>query len=142
MRSVVPCSTVPVSTAARPLPLPALAALPATAALVCGMGRLDSAGRIVDGVIVDPLHWRAGTRVHISTVAGVVLIRRDPDGLQAVTAKPGVTIPVAIRRGCGLLAGDRVLLAAIDSHDLLIAYPPRVVTTMVASWHAALDHGG
>ena len=110
---------MPVSTAARPLP----------------------AGRIVHGVITDPLHWRAGTHVHISTVAGVVLIRRDPDGPQAVTAKPGVTIPVAIRRGCGLLAGDRVLLAAVGAHDLLIAYPPRVVTTMVASWHASLRGG-
>ena len=38
--------------------------------------------------------------------------RRDPGGMVTVPARPYIVIPAALRRRCGLRAGDHVLLAA------------------------------
>jgi hypothetical protein len=38
-------------------------------------------------------------------------------------ARPYIAIPGALRRRCGLRAGDRVLLAALPGEDALAAYP-------------------
>jgi bifunctional DNA-binding transcriptional regulator/antitoxin component of YhaV-PrlF toxin-antitoxin module len=42
----------------------------------------------------------------------VVVARRDPAGLVNMSAKSYLVIPAALRRRCGLRAGDHVLLAA------------------------------
>jgi AbrB family looped-hinge helix DNA binding protein len=48
--------------------------------------------------------------------------RRDPGGMVTVPTKPYIVIPAALRRRCGLRAGDHVLLAAVPGEDLLAAY--------------------
>jgi len=54
-------------------------------------------------------------------------VRRDPGGMVTVPARPYIVIPAALRRRCGLRAGDHVLLAASPSQDMLAAYPFAVV---------------
>jgi hypothetical protein len=39
----------------------------------------------------------------------------NPAGMAAMTAKPYIVIPAALRRRCGLEPGDRVLLAAVPT---------------------------
>jgi bifunctional DNA-binding transcriptional regulator/antitoxin component of YhaV-PrlF toxin-antitoxin module len=51
-----------------------------------------------------------------------MIARRDPAGMVTVPAQPYVVIPAALRRRCGLRAGDHVLLAASPGQDTLAAY--------------------
>ena len=52
--------------------------------------------------------------------AGPARLARGP-------ARPYVVIPAALRRRCGLRAGDHVLLAASPGQDMLAAYSFAVV---------------
>jgi bifunctional DNA-binding transcriptional regulator/antitoxin component of YhaV-PrlF toxin-antitoxin module len=56
-----------------------------------------------------------------------MIARRDPGGLMAVSSRAYVVIPAALRRRCGLRAGNHVLLAASPSQDILAAYSFAVV---------------
>jgi hypothetical protein len=65
----------------------------------------------------------------------VVIARRDPAGLVTMPAKLYIVIPSALRRRCGLLPGDRVLLAMFPGQDAMAAYSFAVVD------EALLCHG-
>ena len=120
-----PASGLP---AVRPLPLagPA-AALSVPAGVVYGLGRIDASGRVADRTISCALGWRGGDRLTLTAEPGVVVARRDPGGMVTVPSRPYVVIPAALRRRCGLRAGDHVLLAASPGQDMLAAYSFAVV---------------
>ena len=56
-----------------------------------------------------------------------MVARRDPGGMVTVPDRPYLVFPAALRRRCGLRAGDRVLLAALPAEDALAAYSFAVV---------------
>jgi len=95
--------------------------------VVYGIGRVDASGRVADRAVTCALGWAAGDRLTVTAEAGVVITRRDPGGMVSVPARLCVVIPAALRRRCGLHAGDRVLLAALPGEDALAAYPLAVV---------------
>ncbi len=95
--------------------------------VVYGFGRIDASGRVADRVTIAALGWRGGDRLTITAEAGVMTARRDPGGMVTVPGRPYVVIPAALRRRCGLRAGDRVLLAASPGQDTLAAYSFAVV---------------
>jgi bifunctional DNA-binding transcriptional regulator/antitoxin component of YhaV-PrlF toxin-antitoxin module len=95
--------------------------------VVYGIGRIDSSGRVADRTVIDALGWRAGDRLTLTATAGVVIARRAPDGMLTMPAKPYVAIPAALRRRCGLEAGELVLLAVLPAQDALAAYSLTVV---------------
>jgi len=70
----------------------------------------------------------------------VVTARRDPGGMIAMTAKPYIVIPAALRRRCGLQPGDRVLLAAVPADDTLTACSFAVVDQAIRA-RGAFPHG-
>jgi AbrB family looped-hinge helix DNA binding protein len=107
---------------ARPEPVPS-----APEDIVYGIGRIDASGRIADRAVTSALGWSGGDRLTFTADAGVVTARRDPAGMVAMTAKPYIVIPAALRRRCGLEPGDRVLLAAVPGDDTLAAYSLAVV---------------
>ena len=80
--------------------------------MVYGLGRIDRSGRVADRAVTGALGWRGGDRLTLTAEAGVVVIRRDPGGMVTLPPRSCVPIPAALRRRCGLLAGDPVLLAA------------------------------
>jgi bifunctional DNA-binding transcriptional regulator/antitoxin component of YhaV-PrlF toxin-antitoxin module len=123
--------------AARPLPL---ASTPERSDAVYGFGRIDASGRVADRAIISALGWHAGDRLTFTAAAGVVIARRDPDGMIAMPARPCVAIPAALRRRCGLRPGDRVLLAVIPCEDALAAYSFAVVDQAIRA-HGALPCG-
>ena len=108
--------------AVRPLPMagPA-AALSVPAGVVYGTGRIDASGRVTDQAISCALGWREGDRLTLTASPGVVTARRDRAGMIIVPSCACIAIPAALRRRCGLRAGDRVLLAAIPGQDMLAA---------------------
>jgi hypothetical protein len=107
----------------RRLPLASVPEVPAAAGdALYGFGRIDASGRVADAAVTTALGWRAGDRLPLTAAAGVVLARRDPEGLVTVPARPYLAIPAPLRRRCGLEPGDRILLAVFPSSDALAAY--------------------
>ena len=106
-----------------------LASPPGRPDVVYGFGRIDASGRVADRMAITALGWRGGDRLTLTAEAGVMIARRDPGGMVTVPARPYVVIPAALRRRCGLRAGDHVLLAASPGQDpvrvqLHAALPP------------------
>jgi hypothetical protein len=113
---------------ARRLPLAAVPEVPTVPDDVrYGFGRMDEWGRVADRAVIQVLGWQRGDQLTLTGSAGIVIARRDPDGLVAMPGKPYLAIPAALRRRCGLRAGDLVLLAAFPSEDALTAYAFGVV---------------
>ena len=93
---------------ARRLPVAAAPEVPVVPDdVVYGFGRMDESGRVADRAMISALGWQPGDRLTITAGAGVVIARRDPGGLVTMPAKPYLVIPAALRRRCGLRAGDR-----------------------------------
>jgi hypothetical protein len=107
--------------------------------MLYGFGRIDAAGRVADRAVISALGWRCGDRLTLTAEAGVVTARRDPAGMVAMTAKPYIVIPAALRRRCGLLPGDRVLRAAAPADDTLAACSLAVVDQAIRA-HGAFPH--
>jgi hypothetical protein len=106
----------------RRLPIAAVPVPPAAPQdVLYGFGRIDAAGRVADRAVIRALGWRCGDRLTLTADADMVTARRDPAGMIAMTAKPYIVIPAALRRRCGLRPGDRVLLAAVPADDMLTA---------------------
>ena len=95
--------------------------------VVYGFGRIDASGRVADRATIAALGWRGGDRLTLTAEAGVLIARREAGGMVTVPARPYVVIPAALRRRCGLRAGDHVLLAASPGEDMLAAYSFTVV---------------
>ena len=110
--------------AGHPMPL---ASPPGRPDVVYGFGRIDASGRVADRATIAALGWRGGDRLTLTAEAGVMIARRDPGGMVTVPARPYIVIPAALRRRCGLRAGDHVLLAALPDEDMLAAYSFAVV---------------
>jgi hypothetical protein len=125
----------------RRLPVAVAPEVPAVpGGVVYGTGRIDESGRVADRAMIATLGWRAGDRLTFTAAAGVVIARRDPAGMVTMPAKPYLVIPAALRRRCGLRAGDHVLLAASPAEDTLAAYSFAVVDQALRA-HAAVPGG-
>jgi hypothetical protein len=126
--------------AGRPVPL---AGPPGRPDVVYGFGRIDASGRVADRVTIAALGWRGGDRLTLTAEAGVMIARRDPSGMVTVPGRPYIVIPAALRRRCGLRAGDHVLLAAVPGQDMLAAYSFAVVAQALSA-HVPFprDEGG
>jgi hypothetical protein len=95
--------------------------------VVYGTGRIDVSGRVTDQVVSCALGWCEGDRLTLTAAPGVVTARRDRGGMVIVPARACLAIPAVLRRRCGLLAGDRVLLAAVPGVGMLAVYSLAVV---------------
>jgi len=113
---------------ARGLPVSVVPVAPSVpVGVVYGFGRIDASGRVADRAIISVLGWQPGDRLAVAADAGVVTARRDPGGVVTMPGRPYLVIPAALRRRCGLRAGDRVLLAVFPAQDTLTAYSFAVV---------------
>ena len=126
--------------AGRPMPL---ASPPDRPDVVYGFGRIDASGRVTDRATIVARGWRGGDRLTLTADAGVMIARRDPAGMVTVPARAYIVIPAALRRRCGMRAGDHVLLAASPGEDTLAAYPFAVVEHAIrAHLRSARGEGG
>jgi bifunctional DNA-binding transcriptional regulator/antitoxin component of YhaV-PrlF toxin-antitoxin module len=108
--------------------------------VVYGFGRMDESGRVGDRAMICALGWQPGDRLTLTSVAGVVIARRDPGGMVTMPVKPYLVIPAGLRHRCGLRPGDRVLLAVFPAQDALAAYSLAVVDQALRA-HVRLPHG-
>jgi bifunctional DNA-binding transcriptional regulator/antitoxin component of YhaV-PrlF toxin-antitoxin module len=110
--------------------------------VVYGLGRVDASGRIAARAVTEALGWRGGDRLTLTADTGVVVARRDPGGMVILPVRPCVVVPAALRRRCGLRAGDRVLLAALPGEDALAAYPIALVDEAIRAYRPILPTRG
>jgi hypothetical protein len=118
-----------------------LASAPGRPDLVYGFGRIDASGRVADRVTIAALGWCGGDRLTLTAEAGVMIAHRDPGGMITMPSRPYIVIPAALRRRCGLRAGDHVLLAASPEHDTLAAYSFAVVDQALRAYASAPGEG-
>ncbi|TVT15502.1 AbrB/MazE/SpoVT family DNA-binding domain-containing protein [Amycolatopsis acidiphila] len=102
------------------------------------MSTMDCRGRITDRAIVAALGWRPGTLMTIRQARALLLIRTDLHGTSGVTPQGHLRLPAALRHASQLSPGDRLLLAAYPSHDLLIVQPPAALDELLAPHHRHL----
>jgi hypothetical protein len=69
--------------------------------VVYGIGRIDASGRVADRAITSALGWRGGDRRTLTASAGVIVARRDPDGMITVPAWRYIVIPAAVGAAAG-----------------------------------------
>jgi hypothetical protein len=128
------------SAAARRLPLASPVPVPSLPEdVVYGIARIDSSGRICERAIITALGWAGGDLLTFTADAGMVTARRDPGGMVTLPARAYITIPAALRRRCGLKAGNQVLLAALPDQDSLAAYSLAVVDQAIRA-HGSFQH--
>jgi hypothetical protein len=108
---------------------------------VYGLAAVDDRGRIADHAIVRALGWHAGTRLDIRVIGGLIVVTAGDGGASSVTNHGHVRLPLTVRRCCGVEPGDRVLLAAEAAEGVLVVYPPLVMDTMPARFHAQVMAG-
>jgi hypothetical protein len=104
---------------------------------VYGMTALDRHGRLADRIVLRALGWAAGTRLVIGGTSELVTLQAswddNPSDASSVTAQGYLRLPARIRQKCGLWPGDRVLLAADPSEQLLRVYPPSTLDKIVGA---------
>jgi hypothetical protein len=119
----------------RRLPLPGVPALRSTATGY-GLAAVDCRGRIADRVVLRALGWAPATGLDIREAHGLLVITVDRRGGFRVTGQGHLRLPAAVRRWCGLVAGDRVLLAADLTEGALVVHPPAVLDAMITRFWA------
>lgn len=123
-----------------PLSLPLLPE-PSGRDVTFGMGRLDAGGRITDRTTLAKLQWTTGDRIQFSIRDALIIATLDPAGQRDLGPHGLLRLPVAIRRACRLQPGDRILLAALPTHQRLIIHPPATLATLTAAVHHSAAGG-
>jgi hypothetical protein len=125
-----------------PLPVGDLLALPRAGSLRYGMARVDADGRVSNRSTITALGWCGGDRLHITLLAGSVVVHRHPSGVFTMPSKPDVVVlPAPVRKHSGMRPGEQVLLAADPNHDVLVVHPLSALDSMVTAYHASLVGG-
>lgn len=125
----------------RPLPVSRLA-VTRLRSTVYGLAAVDDRGRVADHTVVRALGWGSGIRLEIREIGGLVLVRADRQGVFSMTGQGHLRLPAMVRHWCGLVPGDRVLLAADPDQRLLVVHPPAALDAMVSQFHADVLGGG
>jgi hypothetical protein len=139
----------PATVARVPQPGPARRVLPLAqlhprraGATVYGFGSVDDRGRVAELVAPRAMGWTSGTRLGITVIGGLLVVRAQPDGAIRLSTHGHLRLPAPVRRWCGLVPGDRVLLAADLAEDRLVVHTPAALERMIAQAHEALRSGG
>jgi hypothetical protein len=127
--------------AARPLPIALIDTAPANPDRVA-VTSMDLYGRLADRTPTLALNWRPGTLVEFAVNAevGTIVVRRG--GIGRISRQGRLRLPAHIRRQLRLAAGDRLLVAALAHHGLLIAHTMAAVDRMVLAHHASSTRRG
>lgn len=122
----------------RPLPLASLPELPRDGSMLYRIAAVDLRGRVADTAVVQTLGWSARERVRFGAWQGAIACQRSDAGPSVLTKRNHIPIPYALRRLCGIVTGDRVLLAAAPSLNVLVIYPMTALDQMVLGYHEVL----
>jgi hypothetical protein len=138
LRAVIPDALAAVEPSPpEPLPVARLLSSRRDDSMTFALPRVDRAGRAHDQQVINAAAWLPGETVEVIATTHAVVFRPHPNGLSTVAPTRCVAIPAAARRRFSIKAGDRVLLAAIEPHRIVIAYPLMTLDEALAAFHAA-----
>jgi hypothetical protein len=123
------------------LPLPALLPDRTRSGLEYAIARISPSGRVCVWPLLDRLGWRDDVRLAVTVVETSLLMRADPGGVFVLGKRRMVVLPIALRRRCGISAGDDAFMVADPARGVLVVHPARALDEMVASYHASLAGG-
>ncbi|WP_086006427.1 hypothetical protein [Nocardia araoensis] len=87
----------------------------------CSASALDSRGRIGERSALRALGWGPGQCVEVGVDRHIAVVRPAEGRRWPIGPRGYLHLPAAVRHGCHLFAGDRVLLiAALDRGKLLV----------------------
>lgn len=104
--------------------------------MVYGTAAIDCNGRVAEATVIGALGWTPCTRLSIRENGGLVLVAADRQGVFRLTGHGHLRLPATVRHWCGLVAGERLLLAADPTAGLLVVHTPAAVDAMIADLHA------
>lgn len=123
----------------RPLPVAQLADKRQKSFTYLVVTAMDASGRLADRTPLLALRWLRGQPVMFAANSpqGIFVVRRG--GREAITGQGHLRIPARIRHILQLTAGERLLVAALVQHDLLIVHTVAAVDAMMLTYHATIN---
>lgn len=97
---------------------------------------VDHRGRLADRSPLRALQWPPGNPVAMSVLPGAIAVVAQPGSRQAVTRQGHLRLPAALRYGCSINPGDRLLMAALPERSLMLLYGTHVVDEMLLCFHS------
>jgi len=99
---------------------------------------VDDRGRLADRSLVRVLDWESQRRFEVSVLREMVIVTARSSGIRLVTRQGYLRLPPFIRRGLGLVAGSRLLLAANLEYDRVVAFTTSALDAMTLAHCTAL----
>ncbi|MGC5054846.1 hypothetical protein ACLQ2S_25735 [Micromonospora sp. DT48] len=120
------------------LPIPALVDTARGSDVRCVVTPVDRDGRLADRSVLAFMGWLAGQAVTFVNEPGLIVIART-GGSGRVDRRGHLRLPLAVRRRCGIVTGDRVLVAANRQRNELLVIPMAAVDAMVVLYREPGD---
>jgi hypothetical protein len=107
----------------------------------CAATTMNDRGRLADRTLLKAMSWSASTAITISAVedAGIIVVTRG--GMQRINRHGHLQLPAAVRHGCRILGGERLLAVARPHHHVIVIYTPYALDAMATAYHDALTAG-
>jgi bifunctional DNA-binding transcriptional regulator/antitoxin component of YhaV-PrlF toxin-antitoxin module len=102
---------------------------------------VDRDGRLAARSVVTFLGWSAGEAVELAIGPGPIVLARTGGDIR-VNPRGHLRLPLAVRRRCRIVTGDRVLLVANQQRGELLVIPMAVLDDMLAGHRRSHDSGG
>ncbi|ONI88012.1 hypothetical protein ALI22I_19900 [Saccharothrix sp. ALI-22-I] len=120
-----------------PQPPPPLTTIDATpklddTELLLSTGIVDHSGRAPARKLLHALDWRPGQATTARLRGHAITIGLDPDSPHRIDTRHQVLIPAGLRDLTGIRIGDTVVLLGAPQRQLLIVYPIRALTALLA----------
>jgi hypothetical protein len=106
--------------------------------VLIGVARPDLSGRLTERGPLRALGWSPGHRIDIHPHGEMLVIASAVAGQHVVGSRGELPLPASARQMCAITPGQRLLLAALISHDLLVIHPASAVTRLLADLHAEI----
>ncbi|GIH16029.1 hypothetical protein [Rugosimonospora africana] len=109
--------------------------------VLIGLARPDHSGRVTERGLLRALRWSPGHRIDIRSQGEMLVIASATAGRDVVGSRGELPLPASARQMCAITPGQRLLLAALVAHDLLVIHPASTVTRLLADLHAEIIGG-
>lgn len=102
-----------------------------------GVASIDRSGRIADVGIVASMGWQVGERLKLTVQSRGILVQRSREGQNTLPQKRLLTIPVGLRRACGIRTIDRVFLVAAPAFEFVLIHSLATLDLMLVNYYSA-----
>lgn len=92
-------------------------------------------GQLCDRTPVKLLDWRADQPIALAVKDGAVVGFDDSHGDFRIGPRGHLRLPAAIRHQCGIIPGQKLLVAMSAEHRIVIIYPIVAIDRALASLH-------